>query len=63
MLLSDTEDDEEGGGRRRRRGGSRMQRQGSGRSLLRNAAGVKARHNVITAFNPVTQVHGGAGNG
>lgn len=35
-----------------------MHRQGSGARLQRNAACVRARHNVITAFNPVTQVPG-----
>ncbi|PRW51014.1 putative aarF domain-containing kinase chloroplastic [Chlorella sorokiniana] len=49
--------DEEGGRRRRNRGGARMQRQGSGRGpgLPRSASGLQARHNVITAFNPITQ--------
>lgn len=50
--------DEEGGRRRGNRGGARMQRQGSGRGpgLPRSASGLQARHNVITAFNPITQV-------
>ena len=61
--LSDV--DEEGGRRRRARGGARMQRQGSGRGpgLPRSASGLRARHNVITAFNPVTQVGAGGATG
>ena len=57
------------GGRRRRRGGGagRIARQGSGPGrgpgLQRNAACVRARHNVITAFNPITQVGQEAGLG
>lgn len=64
-LLSDGEGDEEGGRRRRRGGGGRMQRQGSGRGpgLPRTAAGLKAAHNVITAFNPTTQVRLGGWGG
>ena len=40
-----------------------MPRQGSGRGpgLPRSASGLQARHNVITAFNPITQVAAGAG--
>ena len=64
VALSDLEDEEAGGRRNRSRrggGGGRVSRQGSGAAsrLQRNAACVKARHNVITAFNPVTQVGGG----
>ena len=64
VALSDLEDEDAGGRRSRSRrggGGGRVLRQGSGAAsrLQRNAACVKARHNVITAFNPVTQVGSG----
>ena len=64
VALSDLEDEDAGGRRSRSRrggGGGRVSRQGSGAAsrLQRNAACVKARHNVITAFNPVTQVGSG----
>lgn len=55
LLLSEDEDEEARRARNRRRRGG-LARQGSGARLQRTAACVRAHHNIITAYNPVTQV-------
>jgi hypothetical protein len=50
------EDWEEGGGRRKgRRGGAGRSSGGGSRGGQRNAGAVRARHQVVTAYNPSTQ--------